>query len=457
LKAEAKPTLLKTRDNVPTPGHPMKPCWRILWLSLLFLSSSLSSVHAHGIWSHIHVTGWAADSLEPSPFRDFFAEDEVFNALLFGAAFTDSGYWPQDSEWAKTASAYSEHTHWEGFISDFIHWIRENDPPPWTNLESRKRVAFLLGCAAHGLQDEIFDSLYLPQVSHRDDKGQPEADPASDGYLAHSQLIEFAPTPYFPMDTLLELYQKVDRPVTADVIQDAVDLMVTVYVNDSIGPEVALTFYDQYKDALPWAFSHFMDPVVPGSLQSEVLPTAAYMEAIWQRLHGTFTPADALVYTFPEADRTILGRDHHSPDPWVTYIYGIGTQTSTEPVSWLSDDGDEVPHDALGTRWGAAYGRLHRFIPSQSLEPGVWYTLNVPAGLQLIDGTTTPKSLSLRFQAPCDPSDTAPCEEEPNPEPPAEPDPPSSTPEDGCAGSPPVAGFPFLLLLFCLFTHRRQH
>ena len=303
----------------------------------------------HGIWGHIHVTGWAIESLPDGELRDFFAEPEVFNAALFGAAFTDSGYFPQGGEQAAVASAYSEHTHWEPFINDFITWIRLNDPPPWRSLDSRKRVAFLLGCAAHGLQDEIFDSLFLPKVHEHDGKGQDEADPGSDGFMSHENLIRFQPTPYVPMETLLELYAGIDKPITADVIQDAVDLMTLLYVNSDAGPEVAATLYDQYANKLPWAFSHFMDPRVPGSLQSEVLPTAAYLQAVWRRLHGTFSPTEARVATYPAPDGVILGASHASSDAWVTYIYGIGTQVSEGGVTLEGQDGAEVPVTVTGT------------------------------------------------------------------------------------------------------------
>ena len=402
----------------------------------------------HGIWGHIHVTGWAIESLPDGELRDFFAEPEVFNAALFGAAFTDSGYFPQGGEQAAVASAYSEHTHWEPFINDFITWTRLNDPPPWRSLDSRKRVAFLLGCAAHGLQDEIFDSLFLPKVHEHDGKGQDEADPGSDGFMSHENLIRFQPTPYVPMETLLELYAGIDKPITADVIQDAVDLMTLLYVNSDAGPEVAATLYDQYANKLPWAFSHFMDPRVPGSLQSEVLPTAAYLQAVWRRLHGTFSPTEARVATYPAPDGVILGASHASSDAWVTYIYGIGTQVSEGGVTLEGQDGAEVPVTVTGTRWGATYGRLHRVLPAEDLQAGATYTLRVPPGLALIDGSATPDPLTLVFHAPGG-------DAQPEPEPADET--PDESPEDdpGCRAGGSAPG-PALILVTWLVWRRRQ-
>ena len=61
---------------------------------IVALCGFLSGTHAqaHGIWGHIHVTGWAIDHLPEGELRQFFSDPEVFNAALFGAAFADSGY-----------------------------------------------------------------------------------------------------------------------------------------------------------------------------------------------------------------------------------------------------------------------------------------------------------------------------------------------------------------------------
>ena len=97
---------------------------------------------AHGLWGHIHVTGWAVENMEPGPLRDFLTEDPaVFNALLMGSMFADTGYRPGAPA---AARAYSEHSHWEPFVEDYVQWVRANDPPPWNDLASKKRVAFLL-------------------------------------------------------------------------------------------------------------------------------------------------------------------------------------------------------------------------------------------------------------------------------------------------------------------------
>ena len=143
---------------------------RDVWITAAFLATLLPvNAAAHGIWGHVHVTGWAVENMADDELRQFLLDDpEVFNALLFGAVFTDTGYSRDEA----ASRAYSEHAHWEPFIQDYIDWIRLNDPPPWTSGASKKRVAFLMGCASHGLQDSIFDSLFLHQVEAHDGASQ---------------------------------------------------------------------------------------------------------------------------------------------------------------------------------------------------------------------------------------------------------------------------------------------
>ena len=411
---------------------------------------------AHGIWAHVHVTGWAIEALPEGELREFFKDEELLNAAHFGAAFTDSGYWPQGGELQKRGNAYSEHIHWEPFVEEFIHWVRANDPPPWTTQESKKRVAFLLGIASHGLQDEIFDSLFLFQVEEHDGAGQDEADPASDGALVHAGKIRFMPTQYIPFDALLEVFENTGLKVEAEDIQDCVDIMNFLYLNDGPGQEVALSMYDEYHAKLPWSFAHFFDADIPGSIESEIQPTAAYMEAVWKRLHAEFGEEDLLTHTYPREEGTVLGTNHESVDSWVTFIFGMGVNDSGPLFATLTDDdGTEIPVKTTGTRWGTDRGRLHRYMPQDDLIPGTWYNLRVPAGIELVDGTTTSEAMEVRFQAPCDPS---PCPaDEPTPEEEVEPDQPTVEEASGCTSRRSHGtGWVYLLIALAALRVTRQ-
>lgn len=356
-----------------------------------------STGHAHGLWGHVHVTGWAVENMPDDELRSFLLEPEVFEALLSGAVFTDSGY-AQNND---AARAYSEHAHWEPFIEDFVRWIEVNDPPPWDDLESRKRVAFLMGCASHGLQDAIFDTLFLPQLEHHDGVSQDEADPGTDGFLVNDGHIRFVPDVVLPMETLLDLFASLDTEVTEEVINDAVALVTAAYINDQGGTTVASYLGEQYEALMPWGRQHYLDAEIPGSLRAEIYPTMRYQQAIWNRLHGRFSAENALIYAFPETPRRLRSGQVGTADNWVTLIFGAGVIAGTDQIALFDDSNAPVPFALEGNRWGVTPSRIFRVMPSEDLTAAAWYTATIPEGLTLINETVAATAQSVSFQVDC--------------------------------------------------------
>ncbi len=384
---------------------------KALHLSMLLVVFLLPrGAAAHGIHAHIHVTGWAIEALPAGEMREFFDDPEVMNAALFGAAFTDSGYWPLSGGMGEIARAYSEHTHWEPFIQDVVTWIRDNDPPPWTSLESKKRAAFFMGCASHGMQDELFDSLFLHHVHHHDGGDQDDADPASDGFLVIDGHLRFHPTRFIPMATLLTLYDTLDVEVTETVIEAAVDKMMGVYVNEDFGPSLARAIGEESLDALAWTYDHYMDERIPGSLRAEIAPTMGYLQAIWARLHGHFDPDHVVVATYPAPEFRLLGVGADSPDSWVTFVYGAGVESDSATFDWLDEGEQAVPFERYGTRWGATWTRLHTLRPTYNLDEGTWMKVTLNAEHSLIHQRASTQSTFVHhFQTPCTMPDDPRC------------------------------------------------
>ena len=377
-----------------------------LALSIAATLAIPTSTHAHGIWGHVHVTGWAVENMPDDELRAFLLEPEVFNALLFGAVFTDTGYARDDD----ASRAYSEHTHWEPFIEDYIEWIRVNDPPPWDDIESKKRIAFLMGCASHGLQDSMFDSIFLPHIEEQDGASQDEADPGTDGFLVLDEHIRFVPEQDIPMDTLLSLYETLGDQVTEAVILDSVELTLAAYVNDGVGLDIAAALGTQYEEQLSWTRTHYLDASVPSSLRAEIYPTMKYQQAIWSRLHDEFTADEATVFAFPEAPRRLMTHEAASAGSWMALIFGAGVQYEDGLTELVDASGAAVPFTQVNTRWNAEYTRVLQFRPVDDLVPGDWYTARLKSGVQLIDGQQSTQPWELSFQVECDGS-TGACDD----------------------------------------------
>lgn len=413
-----------------------------------------SSARAHGLFGHVHVTGWAAENLPPGELRELFEDPEVFNALLMGATFPDTGYALGDD----VTRAYGEHSHWEPFVEDFIQHLRTNYAPPYDTLEERKLVAFLMGCAAHGLQDELFDSTFLFELEQRDGGNQDASDPGTDAFLVVDEHARLYPVEWVPMDDLLPLYADLGQPITAEVIGLQVRRVLQIYVNDSFGKNVARGSASNYASMLPWSRDHYLDPSIPGSLRAEIAPTRAYLEAIWERLHGRFDEADLVIHSWPDAPRRLREAGHASVASWVTLVFGVGVHDGTAVGSIRHSSGTELPVSLADNRWagGTGFSRLVRFRAEEDYAPGETYVATMAAGRPMIDGRTTSEH-SLEFQVECADASDARCPPLPRiDDPVTEPRAPSS---EGCAidpGSTSSTGLLALVATALVVARRRR-
>lgn len=370
-----------------------------MWGSVFAAVLATTSVaDAHGLFGHVHVTGWAIENMPPGELADFFAEPEVFEAALMGAAFPDTGY----AVGSAASRAYGEHSHWEPFIDDFVVSLRTNHGPDYDSLEARKLIAFMMGAASHGLQDELFDSTFLYELEQRDNGSQENADPGTDGFLVEDGHARLYPGDFVPLDDLLPLYAGLAEAADIDaaLINRQVGIVKGAYLNDGLGIEAALNLAKMHRPELPWAAAHYLDATVAGAHRAEILPTMRHMQALWTRLHEGLAPADLVVHTWPEEGRRLREGDADSVASWVTFVFGKGMVPDTATASLVDDDGVAVPFDLVYTRWGGV-SRIVRFQPGQDLEPGGWYTATLDAGGTLVDGTVTTEAFSHRFQVDC--------------------------------------------------------
>ncbi len=425
-------------------------------LGVLLPLVSPDAVRAHGLLGHIHVTGWAIENLPPGELRDFFEDPEVFRAALMGATFPDTGYIGDAA-----AREYAETAHWEPFIEDFIQHVRTTYGPTYTK-EERLVVAFLLGCAAHGLQDELFDSTFMYEAEQRDGQSQDSLDPGTDGFLVLDGHHRLAPGVYpaeafVPMTDLLTLFSTLTREVDEPTISLNAMIVTRGYVNGDGGLSIARQYGDMYRPVLPWASTHYLDAEVAGSHRAEILPTGRHMQALWDRLHDRFDEQDLVVHAWPEETRRLREAESDSVASWVTLVLGKGIEQDSATGSITDGAGTEHPFTLSYTRWGGT-SRIVRFRPTEDFVPGGHYTVTLHPGATLVDGSTTTLSYTHDFQVACATPDDANC-----PVLPPVPDPSIDTPlvPDGGGGCAAGSGstsalYAMLFLVAAVATRRRE-
>jgi hypothetical protein len=390
---------------------------------------------AHGINGHVHVTGWAVESLPPGELHTFFADAALRDTAQIGAAFPDSGY--------AIGDPYGEMAHWEPFINAYVEWIIATFGPTYETEEARRHIAFMMGAAAHGLQDEIFDTHFLRYLIQEDGQDQDAADSGTDAFLFTDGVLEFKPPLYIP-ETGLQAVFTAAHDYAPDQSQIRAGMQrVKILVIDRFAA-VAPMLDAQYRPLLPWGSTHYLDPEVPGSLRAEIQPTAAYMLALWERLHGRYTPQMLATHTYPTSTRRLRGADHTRVDSRIGVVFGIGAIVGTlneETVRLFGPGETPVSLDVQHTRWTGRPDDATRqvvLVPLEDLALDTEYEVRLLPGIELQDGRRTDSTWTYRFRTPC-PAE-GPCSPGPEAMPLDPPRVPYPPPPD--AGLPRDAGLP---------------
>ena len=371
-----------------------------------------NSGFAHGGLGHIQVTAWAVENLPQGELRAFLANEEVFNSLLLGSAYPDIGYYP-GLKYPELARHFAEFSHWPTFTESFLDWIRRNDPPPWNSIESRKRIAFMLGSAAHGFQDEVFDALFLEQVHHHDGAGQSEADSGTDGFLVMDLLIGTIPESDVPVNALLDIYNNsgdFEQEIVDDHILSSLDTMTDLYIDEGAGPVLAQVAANSLLDVLIWTRENYMDPDIPGSLRSEIYPTMHYLEDLWKQLNDDYSDNDVVMFSFPESSRRLRSHEYESPDSWVTFLFSSGIKQEELNSTWTDVDGRSVAYEQVGGAWGPGWPRLMRLKPQENLVPGAYYTTTVRGTASAASSQSWTLDHTKAFQVSCTSDNTMDCQ-----------------------------------------------
>lgn len=375
---------------------------RLLAPTLLLLAFlSPDRVRAHGINGHVWVSDGAIDQLKDCTLAGWLDSPKYRPYTQIGASFPDSGYS------FSAGRSYGETAHWEPFIQAYIDYMRKKYKDNYDSEEARMRVAFLMGDAGHGAEDEIFDTVFLRKSYQEEGTDQDILDAGTDFMLIAEEHTKLRPKVYFPDQDLIKIFATpgIDVEVTSGMMAQGM-LTVNVAVIGLVS-EHPQELDDDVRDDMPWTSQHYVDAREPGSLEFEKKNMAPYYDAIWHRLHGDFRKEDVIIYGVPEPGAALASTDHTNVDSHVTLFFGYGVQDRTltqDTVHLFDAAGVEVPIDIGFTRWdggGTSQGRLVQLKPKVNLTPNAVYTAKLTPGIELIDGTKTKDTYTYKVPTSC--------------------------------------------------------
>jgi len=338
----------------------------------LFLS--VSPAWANGNYSHVWAATDALNYLEEGELRDLLRRPDLLLMIQNGAMYPDSGYAVND--------AYGEITHWEPFQTVYLEWIRDTFQPPWTD-EAAQHIAFLMGMAAHGMSDQLYDGMFLERAEFLDGYGDVSymggIDGVTDTCFAAAMGHKDPPEQWVPAEVLAPLYQVSDGhtldPATIELGQSLV-VVAVMFANDRSQDEKNMA---ELRASYPWSCGNQDNPQVPGSPVTHGPAIANYWQVLWQRLHGSTSFDQPLLGTyFSTMEPYDQVQDASSPESWVAFALPRGLNPSTvNPDTVKVTDPGMVEHPVQVKVYYGSNSHLVNIMPQVDWADDMEYSVSI--------------------------------------------------------------------------------
>jgi hypothetical protein len=350
--------------------------------------------------------------------------------FLSGALYPDSGYWAAGA--GVPGGDYGEISHWERFVNAYLAHIRDTvapdrgcDDPTDPLGPCAPMIAHMLGTAAHGVGDEVWDWLFEPLVTdHGEIPDHPivsqeplrQVPPGSlitnieyamdmIAIVDHNLWLEIPR--YIPEAEELErVYHALGRPdITAEGVMAGHNLETIVMGLERFGAAVD---GDRVRQQMPWSASHYYSE--SGGVIDTAQAISGNLESLWRKLTGPGHPAPEIVAVHPEHGESGVPWDFipakTSPGPhsgggelriWAAISNSLDPASVAASFKLVGPGGAEVA--PLGGfpkpgPYGAGDGTHSMlFYPAADLEPCTVYTAVVTTSLRDHAGAS-PRSTS---------------------------------------------------------------
>lgn len=349
---------------------------------------------ANGNYTHIWAATDALNYLPDGDLQKLISRPELLQMLQNGAMYPDGGYAADDD--------YGETSHWEPFQSFYLEWIKANFEPPWSD-EAAGHIAFLMGMAAHGMSDQLYDGMYLERYEAFEGRVGVSAfggiDGITDTCFAAAHGVMTPPENWVPAQALAPLYEAFDghhvEPATIELGQSLV-VVAVMYANDrSQDPETMA----EYMSSYPWTCGNQNNDQIPGSPPTHGPVIARYWEVLWERLNGASSFDQPLLGTFYSGmtpyDQVT---DSGSPESWVAFVmpWGLDPTTVNDESVIVSDDAGQPVPVTINVYYGWN-SHLVNLKPKQDWDSNTEYTVTIGPPMASWNGVPVTRSHQFPF------------------------------------------------------------
>jgi hypothetical protein len=265
-------------------------------MTVLGLLAAAPAANGAGIVTHAWMGLAAIDRVQPPELRALL--DAHRAQVRAGAEFPDGGYWTRSL--GTPGGDYGEEAHWQRFHDAYVAQIR-SDPAcaPLTDPAGpcAATIAHLMGAAAHGMGDEVWDWLFEPNGPGFDESYLPsdmaifvgpgglEAQLDIVAIARHARPVDATPAIPDPnkIQTAFVSVGRADIQATAfPVGESLLDAERTVESN------WARIHIEALERAMPWTSAHLIDAAGGVAFGADAI--AGYYETLWGALLGDIPP-----------------------------------------------------------------------------------------------------------------------------------------------------------------------
>ena len=336
-----------------------------------------------------------------------------------GGMFPDAGY--------VAPNTFGEEAHWQRFVVAYADQILARDDCGDLRDPSgpcADMVAHLMGVAAHGMGDEVWDWLFEPYSPDLDEYWTDPAVPLANEGGAEFQMDIVAvgdhgiPRPTIPdLPSIGALLAAFEEAGLDSVTAEQFNLNGLGELVWDLERSWADAYLDDIRAAMPWMSANMV--TAPGGVDWAATAIAGYWDVLWGRLLGD-QPATSVSITYPAPDQTDVpasgwertfqpgsarGRGgarnritaaltfakpyRAVGGPPVSSELPAGTMTITDratgsPVPLMTGYPRTVPYG------GEAGQHLIDVQPASDLAPCRWYQIEVGVDVPLLDADGEP-------------------------------------------------------------------
>lgn len=308
------------------------------------------------------------------------------DAWVSGTQYPDAGYSPGFV--GKPSHVWGEASHWAPFILQYMEVVKTQCQGRYTtDPECGRLTAHLLGAAAHGLQDQVFDALFVPKVNEVDHTDQRDTDPGLDMVLLmeHNRK-DFVPRHWYTPEAQLEdVYRRMGfTPEQANRSQIHSTSLLSAAGNRGERLAAPLLYW-HYKTTMPWGSRNYMR--YPGGVEFGGRVTANLWRYLWRRLNDEPLPAQPAITLLPAANATNVAVDKRNTDMQISVTfdrYIIPATANRDSVQVVDETGHQIS-GRMGLFAGAdsttAEASMIFFRPDEPLLPDTRYTVHLSGAI----------------------------------------------------------------------------